>query len=187
MVLPPAFVAEYQDVSVQAAGGVLPEDAVITITTEDETLQQQAQVALEELADGFVAYRITADTFLRGAAMLTFQIPKGFNPQRVALFRFDENGAAQQLEAVLDVENRTITVEVYSFGMFALAQLRRESAMPGDVNGDGYVNARDARLLLLHLAEMLEEGMLDLSAADFNGDGAVNSRDARALLRYLTE
>ena len=53
----------------------------------------------------------------------------------------------------------------------------------GDVNGDGNVNSRDARMLLLHLADMAEPGRVDLIAADYNQDGNVNSRDARMLLR----
>ena len=57
------------------------------------------------------------------------------------------------------------------------------AAIPGDVNGDGRVNARDARLLLRYAAGLLDEQMLDMAAADINGDGRVNARDARAILR----
>ena len=53
----------------------------------------------------------------------------------------------------------------------------------GDVNGDGRVNARDARLLLRYAAGLADETELDLAAADYNGDGRVNARDARAVLR----
>ena len=54
----------------------------------------------------------------------------------------------------------------------------------GDVNGDGRVNARDARLLLRYAAGLADENEIVLDAADYNGDGRVNARDARALLRY---
>lgn len=53
----------------------------------------------------------------------------------------------------------------------------------GDVNGDGKVNARDARAILRHAAGLLGEGEINLDAADYNGDGRVNARDARAILR----
>ena len=59
------------------------------------------------------------------------------------------------------------------------------TVLTGDVNGDGRINARDARALLRYLAgmeEMSEEGK---TAADFNGDGRINARDARAILQYL--
>ncbi len=56
-------------------------------------------------------------------------------------------------------------------------------AMVGDVNGDGKVNARDARLLLRYAAGLIDEEALDMMAADLNGDGRVNARDARDVLR----
>ena len=55
----------------------------------------------------------------------------------------------------------------------------------GDVNGDGRINARDARLLLRYLADMAEDGEICLEAADFNGDGRINARDARAILQKI--
>jgi len=55
--------------------------------------------------------------------------------------------------------------------------------MPGDINGDGIVNNRDAARLLQYLAgwdvEVVEE------ALDANGDGNVNNRDAARILQYL--
>ena len=58
-------------------------------------------------------------------------------------------------------------------------------AQSGDVNGDGRINARDARALLRYLAGLTEEGEIDLTAADYNGDGKINARDARAILRFI--
>ena len=55
----------------------------------------------------------------------------------------------------------------------------------GDVNGDGRINARDARALLRFIAGLTEEGEVVEAAADYNGDGRVNARDARALLRAI--
>ena len=55
----------------------------------------------------------------------------------------------------------------------------------GDVNGDGSINTRDARLLLRYIAGLVEKEELMLAAADFNGDGQINTRDARLLLRYI--
>ncbi len=55
---------------------------------------------------------------------------------------------------------------------------------PGDVNGDGRVNARDARVLLRAIAG-LDDELPDPAVADLNKDGRVNARDARALLRSI--
>ena len=55
----------------------------------------------------------------------------------------------------------------------------------GDVNGDGRINARDARQILRYLAGLCGEDELDLSVADFDGNGKINVRDVRALLNYI--
>ncbi len=59
------------------------------------------------------------------------------------------------------------------------------TVQPGDVNGDGRVNARDARALLRAIAGAEGADSIDPAAADFNSDGRVNARDARALLRAI--
>ena len=55
----------------------------------------------------------------------------------------------------------------------------------GDVNGDGKVNARDARTILRYIAGLVGTDEFELSVADFNGDGKVNARDARGILRFI--
>ena len=57
--------------------------------------------------------------------------------------------------------------------------------MPGDVNNDGRVNARDARALLRFLAGLADPGEVVEAAADFNDDGRINARDAREILRHI--
>lgn len=61
---------------------------------------------------------------------------------------------------------------------------RLSDMLPGDANGDGEVNSKDAVLLKKHLAGY--EGLIfDREAADVNGDNEVDSKDAVRLLRYL--
>jgi hypothetical protein len=55
----------------------------------------------------------------------------------------------------------------------------------GDLNGDGRINARDARALLRLVAGLTEPGEVDEGAADINNDGRINARDARTLLRQI--
>ncbi len=57
--------------------------------------------------------------------------------------------------------------------------------LTGDVNNDGRINARDARLLLRYIAGLAGDDELNLAVADYNADGRINARDARALLRYI--
>ena len=73
----------------------------------------------------------------------------------------------------------TLSASIVCGGLAMAAQ-----SVSADVNGDGRVNARDARLLLRYAAGLVGEEELDLAASDYNGDGRVNARDARAVLRY---
>ena len=54
---------------------------------------------------------------------------------------------------------------------------------PGDPNGDGTVNMKDALVLRKYLAGWTVEG--DEAALDVNGDGAVNMKDALLLRKFL--
>lgn len=64
----------------------------------------------------------------------------------------------------------------------ATVTVSEKSALPGDVNGDGYINANDANLILRYDAQL--NVTLDLTAGDVNGDGYINANDANLILRY---
>ena len=54
--------------------------------------------------------------------------------------------------------------------------------LPGDVNGDGKVNSRDALAIIKYAAG--QDVKINLANADVNADGKVNSRDALAIIKY---
>ena len=55
---------------------------------------------------------------------------------------------------------------------------------PGDVNGDGEVNALDYEALKAYIVGKTVEGFVP-AAADLNGDGKINSQDLVKLIRIL--
>lgn len=57
----------------------------------------------------------------------------------------------------------------------------------GDMNGDGYVNAVDAMLVLRAVAGLTALTSAQSAADDVNGDGEINSADARLILCYNVE
>ncbi|MBQ8208650.1 MAG: hypothetical protein IJZ89_07955 [Clostridia bacterium] len=59
------------------------------------------------------------------------------------------------------------------------------SSKPGDINGDSYVDSKDAVLLAQHLAKW--NVSIDMSTADCNNDGNVDSKDAVLLAQYLAK
>ena len=59
-----------------------------------------------------------------------------------------------------------------------------EPPPPGDVNGDGSVNNKDATRLLQYLSGWNVE--VNPERVDVNGDGSINNKDATRLLQYLS-
>ena len=59
----------------------------------------------------------------------------------------------------------------------------RQSNLLGDVNGDGKINTRDAKLIMQYELGLIDETKLDLVAADVNGDDRINTRDAKLIMQ----
>ncbi len=57
----------------------------------------------------------------------------------------------------------------------------------GDINNDGKINQRDARLVLLASTEQIELTKEQKVAAEVNKDGKIDQRDARKILEYAAE
>ena len=73
----------------------------------------------------------------------------------------------------------------YGYGLLHIGRaLRSLAGMPGDLDHDGDITARDA-LLLLH-AVLNAAGTPEMSLADMNGDGALSLADVLLLLRAAT-
>ena len=53
----------------------------------------------------------------------------------------------------------------------------------GDVNGDGAINTRDAKLIMQLELGLIDAANLNVAALDVNGDGAVNTRDAKLIMQ----
>ena len=185
MTTPLTVIAQNEQLTLQAGAGVFPEGAVVEINEPDMDGLQTADEALTGLATDFVVYELTASVQPNGTVWATFTIPEGFDADLLALFYISEDGVAVQLEAVVDADTGTVTAQLTHFSLYAVAQLSQAAPRPGDVNRDGTVNARDARLLLRYIAGLVEETEIDMTAADFNGDGSINARDARAILRHI--
>ena len=149
-----------------------------------------AEDAMEWIAESFLVFEFTA--YKNGAAVqpegcltVSFAIPETYS-DNVVVYYMDENGKLQMLDAVVDAENRIVTVELTHFSTYILVDANSGPELQlGDVNGDGDVNTRDARLLLRYIAGLVEKEDVKLSVADINGDGEINTRDARLLLRTI--
>ena len=82
--------------------------------------------------------------------------------------------------AKLDSTGKATVPGIDGKGDYAV-MLSELSALPGDMNNDGILNALDASEILKY-AVGISAGA-NLAAADLNGDGTVNASDAAAVLR----
>lgn len=82
--------------------------------------------------------------------------------------------------AKLDSTGKSTVPGIDGKGGYAV-MLSELSALPGDMNNDGILNALDASEILKY-AVGISAGA-NLAAADLNGDGTVNASDAAAVLR----
>lgn len=82
--------------------------------------------------------------------------------------------------AKLDSTGKATVPGVDGKGGYAV-MLSELSALPGDMNNDGILNALDASEILKYSVGI--SAGANLAAADLNGDGTVNASDAAAVLR----
>lgn len=85
----------------------------------------------------------------------------------------------------LAVGETTITATTLDGGKQASIVIRVTAApQPGDINGDGYVDAADAMITLQVAVGKVELNETEFEAADVNHDGWVDAADAVRILRY---
>jgi len=56
----------------------------------------------------------------------------------------------------------------------------------GDINGDGEINARDAKLAIQHFTGKIELTDEQIARADVYADGEINARDAKLIIQFFT-
>ena len=61
--------------------------------------------------------------------------------------------------------------------------------MFGDADGNGYIDSKDAAVILIDYARNIVEGIsyLDADVCDVNYDGKIDSRDATKILVYYAK
>jgi len=146
---------------------------IITQQPTDGEAKLGERYMVEVLAEG---EGLTYQWYRKLAGETEFQLTDQVGNSYSGTMTLDLDG--MQLYCIItDANGNAVTSEVITLTCAIGAY------MPGDINGDGIVNNRDAARLLQYLAgwdvEVVEE------ALDANGDGNVNNRDAARILQYL--
>lgn len=85
--------------------------------------------------------------------------------------------------ANFSVRARTMNIDNIQLGLPIEVEVDSNSALPGDVNGDGKVTSMDATLIRRNVAGF--GNTIDQEAADVNNDGKVTSMDATLIRRNV--
>ena len=98
------------------------------------------------------------------------------------IYRVEQDGSLTDMTA--EILNSNACFATDHFSMYVLASQTKDTGKPGDINGDGKVNNKDASRLFQYLSGWDVE--VDMSRLDINGDGKVNNKDASRLFQYLS-
>ena len=71
--------------------------------------------------------------------------------------------------------------------IYAVNPYNLDSAMLGDVNGDGAVDAKDRMTITRHIAKWKGYESIDKTAADVNSDGAIDAKDRMVITRHIAK
>ena len=101
------------------------------------------------------------------------------------IFAVVAEGVATRASLTADGSRIAYVVRAGGFGGVYIDNtgLGDSAPTPGDLDGDGKVNVRDATLTLQIAVGILKPTAAQTAAGDLNGDGKVDVRDATALLR----
>lgn len=118
---------------------------------------------------------------------ITLPVPKGMDPDTLVVLHYHEAGAEPEV-----IEPQVFTGSdgllyasfvVASFSDFVLTDLKPAADhMPGDINGDGLLDAADFLVLMKYHAG--EEIYVVKAALDVNGDGVEDAADFLVLMKY---
>ena len=161
----------------------------VEVITNGDLFNKVADV-MEEVAEKYVAFEFTATkdnaaVQPNGKLKVTFNLPAGYSAN-VAVYYMAENGKLEKLNATVDATSRTVAVELEHFSTYIVADEDTKPApavLMGDVNGDGEINTRDAKLIMQYELGLIDASKLNLAAADVNGDGEINTRDAKLIMQ----
>ena len=161
--------AEYQNIHLSnkiAEDGISPED--VMFCAYSMTFMDESKVPVEP----------------EGTVTVKIPVPQGYKGERCKIYYVKSNGCMENMHAEYVDNELVFRTDHFSIYLITETELKEQSIIYGDINGDGDVNSKDAVLLKKHLAGY--EGLtFDGTAADVNGDNKVDSKDAVRLLRYL--
>lgn len=156
--------------------------ALTVVSVENGTAPGQNMAGPIDAADGYIAGRLSY-AWVAGTesvnddftlCTVTFAIPEGAEAGTSW-----EIAVSADADDIFDIDLNNVPFAVQN-GSISISDV---NVLPGDVNDDGTVNAKDASALAKRLAGWSVE--INEANADTNADGTVNAKDLSLLLKYL--
>lgn len=155
----------------------------------DDTLLSYQSLAFDEALTAIEGSKTLVNDEQSGQVTLTW-VATGSNYSgsgNVAVLTFKVNAAQEntntQLSATYDEDDVFNSDFVNQHFLAKAGSVQVNTVRPGDINGDGKVDAMDA-MLLLHYVCGLKQNEVK-GNPDVNGDGKTNNKDVVILLRYV--
>lgn len=155
----------------------------------DDTLLSYQSLAFDEALTAIEGSKTLVNAEQSGQVTLTW-VATGSNYSgsgSVAVLTFKVNAAQENTNTQLSVtydEDDVFNIDFVNQHFLAKAgSVQVNTVRPGDINGDGKVDAMDA-MLLLHYVCGLKQNEVK-GNPDVNGDGKTNNKDVVILLRYV--
>ena len=155
----------------------------------DDTLLSYQSLAFDETLTAIEGSKTLVNAEQSGQVTLTW-VATGSNYSgsgNVAGLTFKVNAAQENTNTQLSVtydEDDVFNIDFVNQHFLAKAgSVQVNTVRPGDINGDGKVDAMDA-MLLLHYVCGLKQNEVK-GNPDVNGDGKTNNKDVVILLRYV--
>ncbi|MBQ3547702.1 MAG: hypothetical protein IJA44_04430 [Clostridia bacterium] len=126
---PEQTVTQTEGLVLSAVENTFDKDTVVKaeIITESAEKFEKVNTALKEVANKFVAYEITATknnvtVQPNGTVTATFDIPKDFDLEKIAVFYVSNDGKTEELSSKVDAANGKVTATLTHFSTYVVAE-----------------------------------------------------------------
>ncbi len=132
--VPLVTVAKTETAVLETEKDVFPENTVVKVEEikEDKKIET-VKTALKEVSQKFVAYEITATSNNvsiqpNGKVKATFDIPEGYDLEKIAVFYVADDGETEKLNSSVDKASKTVSAELSHFSTYVVAEAEVEEA-----------------------------------------------------------
>lgn len=160
------------------------------IETKPNAIPESTELKVEttEMAEARMTYDITLtanDTPVQPAAPVTVKIPvpATMDGSKCKVYRQEADGTYTDMQAFYQDGYMVFTTDHFSIYVLTVKDPNAPAITMGDINGDGVINAVDARWALQSASGVRTLSDEQFAAADVNGDGKITAVDARWILQ----